>query len=134
MKLFENFQNIEMEMKKLSLNSFCLGGVKLYRVCFSPLKKMIWGPHATCRFYPTCSEYAMEALRMHSFPRAVYLIVRRLLRCHPWHMSNVYDPVPLSKNKPLFPKIQDPCSIPVHARAATVAEHRVRERFRPKSS
>ena len=46
-----------------------------------------------CRFTPTCSEYAKEALRKHGPIKGLWLAVRRILRCHPWGGSG-YDPVP----------------------------------------
>lgn len=63
------------------------GLLKLYRYCVSPML----GP--TCRFYPSCSCYAEEAIELHGALRGSYLTVRRLLRCHPWHEGG-YDPVP----------------------------------------
>ena len=57
-----------------------------YQVLISPLL-----PPA-CRFTPTCSEYAIEAVRHHGALRGVYLAARRLLRCHPFHPGG-YDPV-----------------------------------------
>lgn len=47
----------------------------------------------SCRFTPTCSQYAVEALRKHGPVYGLYLAIRRLLRCHPWGGSG-YDPVP----------------------------------------
>ncbi|MBQ3174530.1 MAG: membrane protein insertion efficiency factor YidD [Bacteroidales bacterium] len=61
--------------------------VRFYQICISPLKP------PTCRFTPTCSQYAIEALRKHSPIKGLYLTVRRILRCHPWGGSG-YDPVP----------------------------------------
>lgn len=61
--------------------------VIFYRRCISPMKP------PTCRFTPTCSEYAIEALRKHGPFRGSWLAVRRILRCHPWGGSG-YDPVP----------------------------------------
>ena len=61
--------------------------IRFYQLCISPLKP------PTCRFTPTCSQYALEAFRKHGPLKGLYLTVRRLLRCHPWGGSG-YDPVP----------------------------------------
>ena len=63
------------------------GLIRLYRYLVSPLL----GPN--CRFYPSCSCYAEEALEHHGIVRGSYLAARRILRCHPWHPGG-YDPVP----------------------------------------
>lgn len=47
----------------------------------------------SCRFQPTCSQYAIEALRKYGWWRGMYLAVRRILRCHPWG-GHGHDPVP----------------------------------------
>jgi putative membrane protein insertion efficiency factor len=46
-----------------------------------------------CRFYPSCSEYALEALTVHGASRGTWLAIRRVGRCHPWHEGGL-DPVP----------------------------------------
>ena len=61
--------------------------VKAYRWLISPLI----GP--SCRFYPSCSAYALDALEQHGALRGGWLAVRRLGRCHPWNEGG-YDPVP----------------------------------------
>ena len=48
---------------------------------------------SNCRFYPSCSDYALEAFRLHGAGRGSALAARRLLRCHPWHEGG-FDPVP----------------------------------------
>jgi uncharacterized protein len=58
-----------------------------YRLAISPLL----GPR--CRFHPSCSSYALEALERHGAVRGLWLALRRVLRCHPWHPGG-YDPVP----------------------------------------
>ena len=64
-----------------------IGLVRFYRLVVSP-----WTP-AACRFTPTCSCYAIEALRVHGASRGGWLAVRRIARCHPWG-GHGYDPVP----------------------------------------
>ncbi len=61
--------------------------IYFYRVCISPLTP------PSCRFTPTCSAYAVEAIKKHGPVKGLYLAVRRILRCHPWGGSG-YDPVP----------------------------------------
>lgn len=61
--------------------------VRLYRVAISP-----W-LGGNCRFDPTCSNYAIEALQRHGVLRGSWLAARRIARCHPWGGSG-YDPVP----------------------------------------
>jgi uncharacterized protein len=65
----------------------CIGAVRVYQWTLRPFIG------ANCRFYPTCSEYAVEALRRHGALRGVGLAGRRVLRCNPWNEGG-YDPVP----------------------------------------
>ena len=61
--------------------------IKIYQWVISP-----WmGPR--CRFTPTCSQYAAEALKKHGLFKGLWLAIRRVSRCHPWGGSG-YDPVP----------------------------------------
>ena len=61
--------------------------IYLYKTAISPLTP------PSCRFSPSCSTYAIEAIRRHGPLRGLYLAIRRILRCHPWGGSG-YDPVP----------------------------------------
>lgn len=61
--------------------------IYFYRCCISPLTPM------SCRYTPTCSEYAVQALKKHGPVKGLWLALKRILRCHPWGGSG-YDPVP----------------------------------------
>jgi putative membrane protein insertion efficiency factor len=61
--------------------------IRVYQWFISPLL----GNH--CRFYPSCSQYALEAIEQYGVLHGGWLAIRRLLRCHPWHPGGV-DPVP----------------------------------------
>ena len=61
--------------------------IRFYQICISPLKP------PTCRFTPTCSQYALEAFRKYGPLKGFRLSLKRILRCHPWGGSG-YDPVP----------------------------------------
>ncbi|MGZ4986870.1 MAG: membrane protein insertion efficiency factor YidD [Limisphaerales bacterium] len=67
--------------------------IRLYQVCISPLLSAISGPTAGCRFTPTCSCYAREAVQTHGAIRGSWLATKRVCRCHPWGGSGE-DPVP----------------------------------------
>ncbi|MBQ7456780.1 MAG: membrane protein insertion efficiency factor YidD [Desulfovibrio sp.] len=78
-------------MRTTLLRTIAVLPIRFYKYCISPLL-----PPA-CRFYPTCSAYAAEALLRHGLLRGGWLAIRRLLRCHPWGGSG-YDPVPPVRN------------------------------------
>lgn len=75
-------------MEKL-VKALLLSPILLYRYCISPLIP------ARCRFYPSCSEYAQNAISIHNPFKACLLIIVRLLKCHPLHKGG-YDPVPVN--------------------------------------
>ena len=60
--------------------------IKFYRKYISPLKR------PSCRFYPTCSEYALEAISKYGALKGGFLGVKRILKCHPYNKGG-YDPV-----------------------------------------
>jgi hypothetical protein len=60
--------------------------IRAYQIFISPFLP------GNCRFYPTCSEYTLTAIRQYGAARGVFLGIRRLLRCHPFHPGG-YDPV-----------------------------------------
>ncbi|MGM9788034.1 MAG: membrane protein insertion efficiency factor YidD [Candidatus Cryptobacteroides sp.] len=75
-----------LSLKKI-LNAPFIFLIKFYQKCISPLTP------PSCRFTPTCSQYALEAFRKYGPLKGLYLSVRRILRCHPFGGSG-YDPVP----------------------------------------
>ncbi len=71
----------------IMLKKIIIAAIKFYRKFISPLKK------PCCRFMPTCSEYAIEALSRYGVIKGLYLSVKRILRCSPLSKGG-YDPVP----------------------------------------
>ncbi len=76
-----------MNTLKKILSQLLLLPIYLYRNCISPLLP------PTCRYTPTCSQYAIEAIKKHGPFKGLWLTVKRICRCHPWGGSG-YDPVP----------------------------------------
>lgn len=70
------------------MKTFMLWLIKVYQRYLSPLK----GKN-TCRFYPTCSAYAYQAIKIHGPLKGFFLAVKRILKCHPFNNGG-YDPVP----------------------------------------
>ena len=68
------------------MRELVIGLLRLYKALISPLLP------SACRFYPTCSDYAREAVEKHGVPRGVWLGLKRLCRCHPFHQGG-FDPV-----------------------------------------
>lgn len=75
-----------MKISKL-LSGLLILPIRFYQMSISPMLP------ASCRYAPTCSQYAIEALRKHGPIRGSWLAIKRILRCHPWGGSG-YDPVP----------------------------------------
>ena len=69
------------------MNHVLIGIVRAYQLCISPLL-----PPNSCRFYPSCSQYAIDALKEYGAVKGIWLAVRRIAKCHPWHAGG-YDPV-----------------------------------------
>ena len=70
-------------MKKLML-----AAIRFYQLCISPSFP------ARCRFVPTCSQYALEAIQKYGAWKGGWLALKRLLRCQPFYKGSMYDPVP----------------------------------------
>src|SRR3954449_12765632 len=76
----------------LLLKRAMLGIIRFYQIAISPLKP------PTCRFYPTCSHYGMEAVQRFGAVKGGWLAMKRILKCHPFHPGG-FDPVPEKKKK-----------------------------------
>ena len=80
-----------MEGNDKKMRYFLIQVIRLYRLLISPLSV------PTCRYTPTCSAYAIEALETHGPFKGTLLSIQRITRCHPWGGSG-YDPVPKELN------------------------------------
>lgn len=85
---------MERRMVGIVLSALLRGLIRFYQLLVSPLLL------PSCRYLPSCSEYAREAIAGHGAGWGVLLAARRLLRCHPWGGSG-YDPVPPPARRPL---------------------------------
>lgn len=71
-----------------AINFILIGMIKFYKKYLSPMKRT-----CHCRYIPTCSQYAVEALQKYGPLKGSYLSIKRILRCNPFHEGG-YDPVP----------------------------------------
>ncbi|MCC9089308.1 MULTISPECIES: membrane protein insertion efficiency factor YidD [Bacillus] len=69
-----------------------IGMIRFYQKYISPLTP------PSCRFYPTCSNYGLEAIKTHGALKGGWLTIKRILKCHPLHPGGI-DPVPPKKEK-----------------------------------
>ncbi|SEB14045.1 hypothetical protein SAMN05421743_11973 [Thalassobacillus cyri] len=74
------------------MNYIFIGLIRFYQKVISPIKP------PTCRFYPTCSQYGLEAFQRFGFLKGFYLTVVRIAKCQPFHPGG-FDPVPDKKEK-----------------------------------
>lgn len=70
------------------MKALLLAMIRFYRRAISPLTS------SKCRFTPTCSQYAQEAITKYGAGKGSWLALKRLLRCHPFYKGDPYDPVP----------------------------------------
>jgi len=74
------------------MRTLVVKAIKFYQLAISPFMGR------NCRFYPTCSEYTLEAITEHGVLKGLALSVQRIGKCHPWHDGG-YDPVPTSSDR-----------------------------------
>jgi len=85
-KIYSSLSTLYASLSK-AFSALLIAPIRFYQRCISPLTP------PSCRFTPTCSQYALEAIQKHGPIHGLYLAIRRILRCHPWGGSG-YDPVP----------------------------------------
>jgi len=79
-------------MKLVNLFFYC------YQFFLSPILHILSGPHFGCRYTPTCSQYAKQAIQIYGL-KGIHFVLKRILKCHPFTQAG-YDPVPDVKNRP----------------------------------
>jgi uncharacterized protein len=72
--------------------------IRVYRLTISPAQAILFGPTGGCRFTPTCSQYAMDAIREYGVLAGSWLAVKRICRCHPWSDGG-HDPAPKAEGR-----------------------------------
>jgi putative membrane protein insertion efficiency factor len=73
--------------------------IRAYQLTLSPLQSFLFGANSGCRFTPTCSAYALDAVRGHGAVAGSILAAKRICRCHPWGGCG-HDPVPEKNPQP----------------------------------
>ncbi|MHB8519582.1 MAG: membrane protein insertion efficiency factor YidD [Limisphaerales bacterium] len=110
------------------LRHILIVAIRSYRWALSPLKGVLFGPLGRCRYQPSCSEYALEAVQVHGALRGGWLAARRICRCHPWGGCG-HDPVPALESEAqtptsgMAPAAASPAHFPTPPRAALTGHH-----------
>ena len=73
--------------------------IRVYQYALAPLMRFFALAPSPCRYFPTCSHYALESFRRHPFAHALALTLKRVARCHPFAKGG-YDPVPQRRKTP----------------------------------
>ena len=81
------------KIKMNPLQHILIFAVRVYRLMVSPMQAFLFGGNSGCRFTPTCSAYALDAVREHGALKGSLLSTKRICRCHPWGGCG-HDPVP----------------------------------------
>jgi hypothetical protein len=87
--------------------------VRLYQWLLSPVMRVVFGPLARCRFEPSCSAYAIQAVRAHGALAGTWLALKRIGRCQPWGSCG-HDPVPPAKSERRTPRLEDQKLLATH--------------------
>ncbi len=77
----------------IAMKKILLAVIRCYHYLISPFLG------ERCRFYPSCSLYAQIAIEQHGMIHGLWLVTKRLCKCHPWYRGDSYDPVPEAKSK-----------------------------------
>ena len=85
---------VVLQHTQLNMSWVLIKLLRVYQIVVSPALHTLLPAVSGCRFTPTCSQYAMDAVRAHGAARGLWLAARRLARCHPWG-GHGYDPVPV---------------------------------------
>jgi len=78
------------------MGTFLIGLIRLQKMTAPFWRALLGGGGPCCRFHPTCSDYAIQSIRIHGTRRGLILSLRRLSRCHPWGATG-FDPVKESR-------------------------------------